>query len=576
MNASTVPLELTGGTRPSRTQWLVPVGLILVGLIPIIAGSLRLAELTGGAVVTPGNARFFDSPVPVVVHIVTATLFCLLGAFQFVPALRRQRRWHRMAGRVIVPVGLLSALSGMWMAVFYDLPAHDGTVLLFVRLFFGGSMVASLLIAFGAIRRRDLATHGDWMTRAYALGLGAGTQAILLMPVTAAFGSVDQLARAATMAAAWVVNLLVAEFAILRRRRRSTAVGSREGSTRAYVQAGVERAEGAESHSETMRAATYHHFGAPEVVTVAEVARPAPQAGEVRVRVLASTVSAADHRARSRDIPSGLRLLSGFTIGFRRPSRPVLGMDFAGVVDAVGDGVTNFSVGDEVIAMPGSAYGGHAEYAIIRADGAITLKPQNLDFDAAASLVFGGITALGFMKQIKIAPGDTVLVNGGSGAVGLAAMQLTKHLNAEVTAVTSEKNRELVTEFGADHVIDYESEDFTTQGLSYDAVIDCVGNVPFARLAGVAKPSGAVLHVAADFAAVALSAWRTRRTGKFCTAMVGKYRAEDLAHLVAHAESGQFKPTIDRTYDLADIVEAHRYVDLGRKRGSVVLRIASA
>lgn len=542
--------------RTSRRQWLVPVWLIMLSLVPMLAGVLRLTELTGGGTVTESNARFFGSPAPVVIHIVGSTVFCLLGAFQFVPALRGRRRWHRLAGFALIPMGLASALSGMWMAVAYDLPAYDGVALIFVRLFFGAFMAASILIAIRAIVRRDFAGHGAWMTRAYALALAAGTQAVLLTTMGVAFDTTDQLVRVVGMGGAWIINLGIAEIVIRLRRGR----GHRRGA----------------AVPTTMRAAVYRRFGGSGVVNVESIEAPTPAAGELLIRVHASTVSAADHRARSRDIPAGLRMLAGLTLGFHRPRRPVLGMDLAGVVEAVGTGVTSFGVGDEVVGMRGSAYGGHAEYTVMRADGPVARMPRNMSFDQAVTLVFGGITARGFLNQVEIAAGTTVLVNGASGAVGTAAIQLATHLGAEVTAVTSGRNRELVNELGADHVIDYTMEDFWSSGRRYDVIVDCVGNLPFAQLKATVEPGGAVLHVISDFAAVFFSPVRSRAADTLFTAAVGPYRADDLRYLVELAEAGRYRAVIDRTYDLADITKAHRYVDTGRKRGNVVIRITAS
>ncbi|MDY7543135.1 MULTISPECIES: DUF2306 domain-containing protein [unclassified Cryobacterium] len=207
--------------RAPRQQWLAPAALILLSLIPILAGAARLTELTGGAAATEDNARFLDSPVPVTTHIVSVTVFCLLGALQFVPALRRRAgRWHRVAGRILIPAGLLSALSGLWMVAFYPHPPGDGIALGVIRLFFGSAMAVSLLLGIRAIVRHDFVRHGEWMTRAYALAVAAGTQALLLIPGAILFGPKDELSRAVLMGAAWVLNLAVAEHLILRRRRR--------------------------------------------------------------------------------------------------------------------------------------------------------------------------------------------------------------------------------------------------------------------------------------------------------------------------------------------------------------------
>jgi uncharacterized membrane protein len=218
--------------RPSpRHEWLAPTGLIVLSLVPIGAGGFRLTQLTTGAV-TADNARFFDSPVPVVVHIVSVTVFSLLGALQFAPSLRRHR-WHRLSGRIVAPAGLLTALSGMWMAVFYALPAHDGEALLVMRLVFGTAMAAGIVVAFVAIRRGDVRTHSAWMTRAYAIGLGAGTQVFTLLPWAIIAGPADEGTHAVLMGAGWVINLAVAEVVIRRRANRASRVPGRSAAARA-------------------------------------------------------------------------------------------------------------------------------------------------------------------------------------------------------------------------------------------------------------------------------------------------------------------------------------------------------
>jgi NADPH:quinone reductase-like Zn-dependent oxidoreductase len=325
-----------------------------------------------------------------------------------------------------------------------------------------------------------------------------------------------------------------------------------------------------------MRAAVYRRFGGPDNVRVEELPRPSVGADDVLIRVHASTVSIADHRARTREVPRGLGLLAALGIGLVRPKHPVLGFDVAGVVEAVGANVTAFGPGDEVIAMTGADFGGHAEYARVPASAAIARKPRNLSFEDAVSLVFGGLTARGFLEQASLGPGAAVLVNGASGAVGTAAVQLAAHAGASVTGVCSGANRELVTSLGADRVIDYTSEDFTTQPDTYDVIVDCVGNAPFERVRHVLKPGGALLLVIADLPGLLLAPLRSRRTGHVVTGDVGKPTSEDLAFLVDLAEAGDYRPVRDRTYDLADIAEAHRYVDTGRKRGNVVLRLTGA
>lgn len=216
---TTKPSGALPAAKRARSWWPVPTALIFLSLIPVIAGAVRLTELTGGAAITPQNARFFASPVPVVIHIVSVTLYSLLGAFQFVPALRGRRGWHRTAGSVLIPAGLLAALSGLWMSAFYALP--DGTTDVPFRLFFGSAMLVSISLGIVAVRRRDFARHGAWMTRGYAIGAGAGTQALVISGWMFLVGAPGELVRAVLMAAAWVINLVVAEYVIRRRGRRS-------------------------------------------------------------------------------------------------------------------------------------------------------------------------------------------------------------------------------------------------------------------------------------------------------------------------------------------------------------------
>lgn len=211
-------------TLGSWAVWLIPVGFTLLTLIPIISGSLRLTQLAGGPELIPAAARFTDFPVPVVLHIVAGVVFSIVGAFQFIPALRRGRRsWHRIAGRVLIPAGAVVALSALWMASLSDLPPGDGPALLVIRWIFGTYLLAALALAVRALVRRRYAEHGAWMTRAYALGVAAGTQAIVLIPGSILYGSSDETSRAVAMTFGWLINLAVAELVIRRRGRRASA-----------------------------------------------------------------------------------------------------------------------------------------------------------------------------------------------------------------------------------------------------------------------------------------------------------------------------------------------------------------
>lgn len=204
------------------TIWLVPIGLIALTSIPIITGSLRLTQLFGGPAIMPEASRFTDFPIPVIVHIIGGIVFGVVGAFQFVPALRRGRRsWHRAAGRVLIPAGFAVALSALWMATATELPPGDGPALLVIRWLFGTYLLVALVLAVRALMRRSYATHGAWMTRAYALGIAAGTQAFALIPGSILYGSADETSRAVAMTAGWLINLAVAELVIWRRTHRS-------------------------------------------------------------------------------------------------------------------------------------------------------------------------------------------------------------------------------------------------------------------------------------------------------------------------------------------------------------------
>ncbi len=217
MTAQTLPRSRP---KPPRTRWLVPAALILLSLVPIIAGATRLTELSGGQI-TPDNTRFFDSPIPVLIHIPTVTVYLVLGAFQFMPSLRRGKRgrlsWHKIAGRILAPTGLLAALSGLWMAVFYDLPPLDGPLLLVLRLVFGSAMVAFIVLGFISVRRRNYVRHSEWMSRAYAIGISQGTIVVVTIPWIMLIGPVDELTRALLIGASWVLSLMVAEYFIHRR-----------------------------------------------------------------------------------------------------------------------------------------------------------------------------------------------------------------------------------------------------------------------------------------------------------------------------------------------------------------------
>lgn len=198
---------------PFKSNWLLTAGLLVLCVVPVLAGIVRMSQIISG-VATPENIRFLNSPLPFVIHGLGVTLFCVLGAFQFVPSLRFKNKWHRTMGKLLLPFGLLSALSGLWMNQFYALPAHDGTVLYIERLIFGLGMTVSLLLGYQAIRARNYVTHRAWMMRGYAIGLGAGTQVVTTIPWLLLIGEPNLNVRSVLMGAGWVINLLIAEWFI--------------------------------------------------------------------------------------------------------------------------------------------------------------------------------------------------------------------------------------------------------------------------------------------------------------------------------------------------------------------------
>ena len=201
-----------------KAKWVIPAALILLSLIPLTAGGFRLIELARGAEITPANARFFAAPLPVVLHITAASAYALLGAFQFVAVFRRRRPgWHRIVGWFLIPCGLLVGLSGLWMTLFYPWPKGDGELLYLLRLLFGSAMVVAIVLGVAAIRRGNVIQHRAWMMRGYAIGLGAGTQALTLMVGEMIGGPPNELSRALLMGAGWVINLVVAEWIIRQR-----------------------------------------------------------------------------------------------------------------------------------------------------------------------------------------------------------------------------------------------------------------------------------------------------------------------------------------------------------------------
>lgn len=322
-----------------------------------------------------------------------------------------------------------------------------------------------------------------------------------------------------------------------------------------------------------MKAVVYERYGPPEVLQLKEVEKPTPKDNEVLIKTHATTVTSADWRVRSLNVPAGFGLIMRLVFGISKPKQPILGSELAGVVESVGKDVRNFKIGDQVFAFSDASMGCHAEYKCMPQDGAVVLKPPSLSYDEAAALSFGGTTALDFLRREKLQRGESVLVNGASGGVGTAAVQLAKHFGADVTGVCSTANVELVRSLGARQVIDYTKEDFTQNGETYDVIIDTTGTAPFSRSKASLKKRGRLLMVLAGLPDMLRIPWGVMSSTKKIIAGPVTVRAEDLRFLAGLAEAGGFKPVIDRRYPFDQMAEAHRYVDTGRKKGNVIITL---
>ncbi|HWL32684.1 MAG TPA: NAD(P)-dependent alcohol dehydrogenase [Gaiellaceae bacterium] len=320
--------------------------------------------------------------------------------------------------------------------------------------------------------------------------------------------------------------------------------------------------------TKTMRAVVYDTYGPPDVLRLAEVEKPVPEQDEILVKVHATTVNRTDAGFRSAEF-----FISRFFTGLRRPKRAILGMELAGEVEAAGAAVTEFAVGDEVFGVKG--FGAHAEFVCIRESAPLAHKPAGLTFEEAAAVCDGASLALACLRKAGPLKGRNVLVYGASGSVGTAAVQLARHFEADVAAVCNTKNLELVASLGAGRVVDYTQEDFTKNGETYDVIFDAVGKHSFRRSRRSLKRGGT--FVATDPGVMwhlLLLALLTRWIGDKKAAMgITKYSKQDVLFLKQLIEAGEYRPVIDRTYPLEDVVEATRYVETGQKTGNVVLTV---
>ena len=304
-----------------------------------------------------------------------------------------------------------------------------------------------------------------------------------------------------------------------------------------------------------MKAAICSAYGPPEVLNIQEVDKPVPKDDEVLVRVMSAAVNSGDARIRGLRAPGIFPLVMRILFGFSKPRNPILGLMFSGIVEEAGRKVVDLKKGDQVFGSTGSKMGAHAEFAVVKANGVVTRKPENASFEEAAALLFGGMTALYFLKKAGIESMNKpkVLIYGATGSVGTAAVEIAKHFKGHVTSVCSERGAELAKSLGSDEIVLYTQQDFTKLDARFDIVFDAVGKTRKRDAAAILKPKGKYLTV-----------------GGMDVAKETKAQVEFLSELF---DKGQIHANIDKIYPLEEIVEAHRYVDSERKKGNVVLKI---
>jgi 2-desacetyl-2-hydroxyethyl bacteriochlorophyllide A dehydrogenase len=317
-----------------------------------------------------------------------------------------------------------------------------------------------------------------------------------------------------------------------------------------------------------MKATFVTKYGSPELVQIRETQKPSPKENEVLIKIHATSVTSGDARIRRAD-PAIIRLI----FGFKKPRKSTLGVVVSGEIEAVGRAVTKFKPGDQVFGSSGMSFGAHAEYTAVSEDAVLAIKPSNMTYEEAAAIPFGATASQHFLRIAKILPGQKVLIYGASGALGTAAIQLAKHYGAEVTAVCSAANFELVQSLGADKVIDYTKTNFTKNGEQYDVIFDTVGKSPFCDSLFSLTKKGYLLEASAGIFRMLAGAIVSIFVRRKIVSGVIKETTEDMNFFKTLIESGDLKATIDKTYSLEEIALAHTHVDKGHKKGNVIISI---
>jgi NADPH:quinone reductase-like Zn-dependent oxidoreductase len=319
-----------------------------------------------------------------------------------------------------------------------------------------------------------------------------------------------------------------------------------------------------------MRAVVWTKYGPPDGLQLQEVETPAPGDNEVLIKIHATTVSAGDCEMRTLKLPFMLGPIVRLFYGIRRPKRVnILGQELAGEITEIGKNVTRFSIGDEVFGSTDFFMGAYAQYKSMPEDGAIAMKPANMTYDEAATIPLGGLNALHFLKLANLQRGQSLLINGAGGSIGTIAVQLAKFYGVEVTAVDSGDKLDVLQSIGADHTIDYTQEDFTKNRESYDVIFDVVGKASLAGVFWSLKDAGTFLLGNVSFSKIVRGWWTFKRSKKKMIRKTADASSGDLDYLRSIIEQGVIKTIIDRAYPLEDIVEAHRYVETGQKKGNV-------
>jgi len=322
-----------------------------------------------------------------------------------------------------------------------------------------------------------------------------------------------------------------------------------------------------------MKAMACMGYGPPEVLQILEVQKPEPEADEIVIRVRATTVTSGDWRIRSLEMPPGFGLLARLIFGLTKPRQPILGSEVAGEVEAMGDKVATFQPGDRVVAFDGAKMGGHAEFKAIKAAGCVVALPEDIDFETAAALPFGGTTALHFLRKTAVRDGEKVLVIGASGSVGSAIVQIASHRGAKVTGVCGSSNVDLVRSLGAEHVVDYSKQSVLSLGPRFDVVFETVGSLNLSQTITLLRDGGRAAMISGGLANTIFAMLWGKSRGFKVVAGPAEERVEDLREILDLTVTKAFRPVIDSTYAFEEIPRAHLRVQGGRKRGNVVVTI---